>query len=169
MRRVDLANWALRTSPKFTTGVKYKMHQGFWPDQSPESQSPFDAREGVCGNNAVQFQTCDDSSYSSALGEIGCIDIVSLCEIPVWSDDGAGNSLKAEPVCTTKTVVVHRPWWRQNWWKVCGKQFCRTGLYNFGTIWSVPPDVSFSAARNRLPMLGRKTFPQRQWLHGSRR
>ena len=32
-RRVDLANWALRTSPKFTTGVKYQFHQGFWPDQ----------------------------------------------------------------------------------------------------------------------------------------
>ena len=31
---VDLANWALRTSPKFTTGVKYQIHQGFFlPDQ----------------------------------------------------------------------------------------------------------------------------------------
>ena len=29
---MDLANWALRTSPKFTT-VKYQFHQGFWPDQ----------------------------------------------------------------------------------------------------------------------------------------
>ena len=26
------------------------------------------------------------------------------CEILVWSDDGAGNSLKAKPLCTTKTV-----------------------------------------------------------------
>ena len=39
MKRVDLANWALRTSPKFTTGIKYQFHQGFWPDQ--RSQSPF--------------------------------------------------------------------------------------------------------------------------------
>ena len=31
--RVDLVNWALRTSPKFTTGVKYQFHQDFWPDQ----------------------------------------------------------------------------------------------------------------------------------------
>ena len=29
VRRVDLANWALRTTPKFTTRVKYKFHQGF--------------------------------------------------------------------------------------------------------------------------------------------
>ena len=29
VRRVDLANWALRTSPKFTTGIKYQFHQGF--------------------------------------------------------------------------------------------------------------------------------------------
>ena len=35
---VDLANWALRTSLKFTTRVKYHFHQGFWPDQT--SQSP---------------------------------------------------------------------------------------------------------------------------------
>ena len=34
--------------------------------------------------------------------------ILSLanCEIPIWSDDGAGNSLKAEPMCTTKTVTT---------------------------------------------------------------
>ena len=30
---MDLARWALRTSPKFTTGVKYLFHQGFWLDQ----------------------------------------------------------------------------------------------------------------------------------------
>ena len=29
VRRVDLANGALRTSPKFITGVKYQFHQGF--------------------------------------------------------------------------------------------------------------------------------------------
>ena len=34
-------------------------------------------REGVRGNNAVQFQSCDGSSYYTALGEIGCTDIVS--------------------------------------------------------------------------------------------
>ena len=33
VRRVDLANWALRMSPKLTTGVKYIFHWGFWPDQ----------------------------------------------------------------------------------------------------------------------------------------
>ena len=34
MRKVDLANWALRTSPKCTTGVKYRFRQGFFlPDQ----------------------------------------------------------------------------------------------------------------------------------------
>ena len=33
VRRVDLANWALRTTPKFITGVKYQFHQSFWADQ----------------------------------------------------------------------------------------------------------------------------------------
>ena len=33
VRSVDLANWAIQTSPKFTTGVKDQFHQGFWPAQ----------------------------------------------------------------------------------------------------------------------------------------
>ena len=43
VRRVDLVNWALRTSPKFTIGIKYQFHQGFWPDQrsgNPNYPSP---------------------------------------------------------------------------------------------------------------------------------
>ena len=36
VRRVDLANWVLRTSPKFTTGVKYQFHQGFFNRSGPE-------------------------------------------------------------------------------------------------------------------------------------
>ena len=32
VRGVNLANWDLRTSPKFTRGVKYQFHQGFWVD-----------------------------------------------------------------------------------------------------------------------------------------
>ena len=34
--RVDLANWALRISPKYTTGVKYQFHQGFDQIRDPE-------------------------------------------------------------------------------------------------------------------------------------
>ena len=43
VRRLYLANWALRTSPKSTTGVKYRFRQGFWPDQrsrNPNLPSP---------------------------------------------------------------------------------------------------------------------------------
>ena len=43
VRRVYLVNWALRTSPKFTTWVKYEFHQSFWPDQrsgNPNHPSP---------------------------------------------------------------------------------------------------------------------------------
>ena len=35
------------------------------------------SREAVCGNNAVQFQSCDDSSYCTVLAEHGSTDIVS--------------------------------------------------------------------------------------------
>ena len=34
-------------------------------------------KEGVCENNAVQFQSCNGSSYFTALGENGCTDICS--------------------------------------------------------------------------------------------
>ena len=33
VRRVDLVNWSLPTSPKFTREVKYQFHQRFWPAQ----------------------------------------------------------------------------------------------------------------------------------------
>ena len=33
---MDLANWTLRTSPKFDTGVKYQYHQGFDHFRDPE-------------------------------------------------------------------------------------------------------------------------------------
>ena len=35
------------------------------------------SREGVCGNNVVQFQSCNGSSYCTALGENGCMDMIS--------------------------------------------------------------------------------------------
>ena len=41
-RRMDLANWILRISPKFTTGVKYHFHQGFFTRREiRKSQSPY--------------------------------------------------------------------------------------------------------------------------------
>ena len=42
-----------------------------------------------------------------------CMDQTSWAT--VWSDDGAGNSLKAETMCITKTVVANHAWWHQNW------------------------------------------------------
>ena len=33
VRRVDLTKWTLRTSPKFTTGIKYQFIQDFWAHQ----------------------------------------------------------------------------------------------------------------------------------------
>ena len=51
--------------------------------------------------------------------------------VTVWSDYGEGNSLKVELLCTMRTVEVDCPWCGQNWWKVCSKQFCRTGASQF--------------------------------------
>ena len=52
VRRVNLANWAFRTSPKFTTGVKYQLHQGFWPD--PRSGNPNHPSPTLHYNNILQ-------------------------------------------------------------------------------------------------------------------
>ena len=49
----------------------------------------------------------------------------------VWSDDGAGNSLKAKSMYMMKTVVADHPWCCHNWRKVCIKQFCRTSASQF--------------------------------------
>ena len=39
-------------------------------------------RKEVCGNNAVQFQSCEGNSYCTGLGENGCTDISPAnCEI----------------------------------------------------------------------------------------
>ena len=69
------------------------------------------SREGVCVNHVVQFQSCDGGSYCKPLGEMAAL-ILSLanCGIPVCSDDGGGNSLKAEPMCTTKIIMADCPW-----------------------------------------------------------
>ena len=48
LRRVNLTNWALRTSPKFTTGVKYQFQvpSGFLTrTKIQKSQSPFAPRK----------------------------------------------------------------------------------------------------------------------------
>ena len=36
VRRVDLGNWARRSSPKFTTGIKYQFHGYFYQIRDPE-------------------------------------------------------------------------------------------------------------------------------------
>ena len=119
------------------------------------------SREGVCKNNAMQFLFSYGSSYCTAPGEMAVLSSANS-EILVWSDDGAGNSLKADSMCTTQTVVTEHSRWCQNWWEVCGKQFCRTGASQFRNFLVNSADVSLTAARNRF--LGdRKTFPQQRW------
>ena len=61
------------------------------------------------------------------------------CEIPVWSDDGAGNSLKAEPIFTTKFVVAEAfPSDATTDGKCATSSFAEPALHNFGTICSIP-------------------------------
>ena len=46
VRRVDLANWALRTSPKFTTGLNISPSGFVTRSEIQKSQSPFAPMKG---------------------------------------------------------------------------------------------------------------------------
>ena len=129
---------------------------------SPTGMLMHSSREGVCGNNKVQFQSCDGSSYCTALRKMAALILPPVnCEILVWSDEGAGNSFKVELMCTTKTLVANRPWWRQHWWKFCGKQFCRTGASHFRNSLVNSSRCLAQCCMKPSPG-GRKTFPQRR-------
>ena len=102
------------------------------------------SREEVYGNYAVQFQSCDGSSYCTVLGENGCIVIVS-CQLrdssmvrrwcgqftegrtTAHDEDRSGRSslvMTSELMESVRQAVFSKP-----------------VLHNFGTLWSVPPDV----------------------------
>ena len=58
----------------------------------------YSSREGACANNAVQFQSCDGSSYCTVLGENGYTDLVShqlrySCSYQIW-----GNCLECSEI-----------------------------------------------------------------------
>ena len=64
MRRVDLAIWALWTSPKFATGVKYQFDQGFWPDQ--RSGNPNHPSPHIKTSSSVFYPRADPSLQTQA-------------------------------------------------------------------------------------------------------
>ena len=98
------------------------------------------SRDGVCWNNAVQFLSCGGSSYCTALEESGCIDIVSN---QLWDSCGY---LKDESICRTKTLVSDA----RTDGKCAVSSFAEPALHNFAILWTIPTDVSLTAARNSL-------------------
>ena len=112
------------------------------------------SREGVRGNNAVQFQSYNGSSYCTALGKNGCTDIVfgklrdssmvrRWCgkftedRTNVHNEDRSGRPIPGDARTDGKRAA---------------SSFAEPALHNFGTIWSIPSDVLLAAARNRLPV-----------------
>ena len=80
----------------------------------------------------MQCRLCNNyCCYKTELGKIAALIVSRHLRGPVWLDDGVGNSLYTEPMCMTKSVVADCPWWHQNSWKVCSKQFCSTGTSQF--------------------------------------
>ena len=121
------------------------------------------SREEVFGNNVVQFQSCDGSSYCTALGENGFIDIVS-CQL--WDSSGYQISACSEAISSRDPPpIVPRVWARQygqftggrinvhnedcSGWlslvlpelKCVAASFAEPELHNLGTLWSIPPEI----------------------------
>ena len=67
------------SSNKFMLQIKHPCHKPFELHgmTSRTGKHMRGSIEGVCGNYAVQFQSCDGSSYCTALGENDCTDTVS--------------------------------------------------------------------------------------------
>ena len=70
------------------------------------------SRDGVCGNNAVQFQSCDGSSYCTVIGENSCTDIVFR-----QMQDSCSYQISAysEAISSRDTPIVPHVW---TWHKV---------------------------------------------------
>ena len=120
------------------------------------------SREGVCGYNVVQFQSFDGSSHCTVLGQKAAPILFSTnCETPVWSNNGAGKSLKAEPMWTTKIVVADRPWWYQDWsreWQAV----LQNPHFTISKLSGDSPRFLTSCCTKSSPG-GKKTFQQRRW------
>ena len=107
--------------------------------------------EGACGNNAVQFQSCDGSSYCTTIGKSGCTDIVSRqlgnsSIIKRWcAQFSEGESyFHDEDHCSRPSLVTDG--------KCAGSSFAEPELHNFGNLWSILPDVLLNVLRNCLPL-----------------
>ena len=78
VRRVDLANWALRTSPKFITEVKYQFHRRFWPDRKSGNHNhpslPYTVYHHQCvlQANKPRIQFCRRQVFHRKLRNQGC-------------------------------------------------------------------------------------------------
>ena len=80
VRRVDLATWAIRTLPKFTTGVQYHCHQCFWADLRSRYSNHPSPPSGISKLLYMGFRTrlyqfapvwndfCDDQWYTGMDG-----------------------------------------------------------------------------------------------------
>ena len=141
--------------------------------------------EGVCGNNAVQFQSCDGSSYCTALGENGwCINILSrhlrdsyvyqISERAIQKKKWSGMLTRgimllhdnARPHTAHATRVHPRRQWHDFFKKIVYLNLIFTGQHYAINAWIVlflvwhaswQENVSTTTVRYR-----------RQWLHGCR-
>ena len=62
---MDLVSWAIRTSPKFTTGVKISVPSEFLTRSDIRKlQSPFAPVIGIVFQYIENYHTCDDSVHN---------------------------------------------------------------------------------------------------------
>ena len=72
---MDLANWAFRTSPKFTKGVKYQFHQGF--DHNRDLEIPIALHPQITKKSIHLHSRCMCVNLSSLqMLAVKCIDSI---------------------------------------------------------------------------------------------
>ena len=106
--------------------------------------------------DALEFQSCDGSSYCTVLRENGYTDIVS-CQlwdpsmIRWWSGqftEGRINVHDEDRIGQLSLAMGTDG-------KCVASSFAELALHNFRTIWLIPPDVSLISAQNCLPVTGK--------------
>ena len=80
------------------------------------------SREGVCENTAMQFQSCDGSSYCTMLGENSCTNIVSR---QLRDSCGYQISAPSEAISSRDPQLIVPRVWTRNYERQHGQMVVR--------------------------------------------
>ena len=98
--------------------------------------------EVVCGNNEVQFQSCDTAVITSVIGENGCTDIVScqlqdMCSYQIW-----GNWPENSEIVKSQHYKICLPYTFDQFWFHQGRPAITVFVMHIGLAFTGFPEPS---------------------------